>query len=60
MISDVSQIGKGVNYNTRSQWDQEGVALNWVDSKSQWTDNAWYQTFQWDVIGRIDDKKNKQ
>jgi hypothetical protein len=60
LISDVSQIGKGVNYNTRSQWDQEGVALNWVDSKSQWTDNAWYQTFQWDVIGRIDDKKNKQ
>jgi hypothetical protein len=60
LISDVTRIGKGTNYNTRSKWDQEGTALNWVDSKSQWTDNAWYETFQWDKIGRIDAKKFNQ
>lgn len=54
-----SKIGKAVNYNTRSQWDQEGDPLDWIDSKSQWTDRE-FNGINFDVIGRMDDKKHKQ
>lgn len=60
LISDVSRIGKGVNYNTRSQWNAEGPPLTWIQAKTQWTDNVWYNTFNWDVIGRMDGKKVDQ
>lgn len=59
LIGDVSRIGKGVFYNTRSQWDQEKAVLGWIDSKAQWTDN-FFNGINWDVIGRIDDKKFQQ
>lgn len=59
LIGDVSRIGKGVFYNTRSQWDQEKAVLGWIDSKAQWTDILFFGV-NWDIIGRIDDKKFQQ
>jgi len=59
LIGDVTDIGINVQYNTRSQWDQEQAVLGWIDSKSQWTDN-FFNSILWDQIGRMDDKKFHQ
>lgn len=59
LVGDVSRIGKAVDYNTRTQWDQERADLGWLDSKAQWTDN-FFNVQNWDIIGRMDAKKVNQ
>lgn len=58
-VGDVSKIGKAVDYNTRTQWDQELTDLSYIDTVANWTDN-FFVTVNWDNIGRMDAKKVNQ